>query len=321
MNSGDNMGRHKEIDLAGLKKYSITSRPSKVHLEDFAHPSKQNLAELLASTPDFLATEELKELVDKCVFAYQKGKPVIVALGGHVVKCGLSAYLIDLMEQGLITTMASNGSVVIHDFEIAKFGKTSEDVEIALEDGSFGFVRETCDGINNIITDAWHSKLGFGEAVGKHLIETETPNKSMSLLAKAYEKQIPFTVHVALGTDIVHQHETANGAAIGDCSLRDFRIFCNSIINLNEGGVFLSFGSAVVIPEVFLKAVTVVRNLGYPLQNFYTAVFDMNLHYRPKTNIVDRPTKSGGKGYYLIAQHENMIPLFYHALKDKLQNA
>ena len=315
------MGRYKEIDLAGLKKYSITNRPSKVHIEDFADPSKQNLEELLASFPDLRAAKDIKELVDRCVSAYQKGKPVIVAIGGHVVKCGLSLYLNDLMEMGLITTMASNGSVVIHDFEIAKFGKTSEDVATALEDGSFGFARETCDGINNIITDAYQNKLGFGEAIGKHLFETETPNKSMSLLAKAYEKQIPFTVHVALGTDIVHQHETANGAAIGDCSLRDFRIFCNSIIDLNEGGVFLSFGSAVVIPEVFLKSVTVVRNLGYPLRNFYTAVFDMNLHYRPRTNIVERPTKSGGKGYYFVGHHKVMIPLFYHALKDKLQNA
>jgi deoxyhypusine synthase len=315
------MGRYKEIDLAGLKKYSITSRPSKVHLEDFADPLKQNLAELLESFPDLLAAKNMKELVDRCVRAFQKGKPIVIALGGHVVKCGLSPYLIDLMEIGLITTMASNGSVVIHDFEIAKFGKTSEDVATALEDGSFGFARETGDGINNIITDAYHNKLGFGEAIGKHLSETETPNKSMSLLAKAYEKQIPFTVHVALGTDIVHQHETANGAAIGDCSMRDFRIFCNSIININEGGVFLSFGSAVVMPEVFLKAVTVVRNLGYPLRNFYTAVFDMNLHYRPKTNIVERPTKSGGKGYYFVGHHEIVIPLFYHALKDKLQNA
>ena len=315
------MGRYKEIDLAGVKKYSITNRPSKVYIEDFADPSKQNLEELLASFPDYLAAKDIKELVDRCVSAYQKGKPVIVAIGGHVVKCGLSLYLNDLMEMGLITTMASNGSVVIHDFEIAKFGKTSEDVATALEDGSFGFARETCDEINNIITDAYQNRLGFGEAIGKHLVETEIPNRSLSLLAKAYEKQIPFTVHVALGTDIVHQHETANGAAIGDCSLRDFRIFCNSIIGLNEGGIFLSFGSAVVIPEVFLKAVTVVRNLGYPLRNFYTAVFDMNLHYRPKMNIVERPTKSDGKGYYFVGHHEVMIPLFYHALKDKLQNA
>jgi len=225
------MGKYKEIDLSDLKKYSITNRPSKVHIKNFADPSKQNLAELLKNTPDLLAVEDMKELVDRCVLAYQKGKPVIVALGGHVVKCGLSQYLNDLMEMDLITTMASNGSVVIHDFEIAKFGKTSEDVATALEDGSFGFARESCDGINNIITDAYHNKLGFGEAIGKHLMETETPNRSLSLLAKAYEKQIPFTVHVALGTDIVHQHETANGAAIGDCSLRDFRIFCNSTVS------------------------------------------------------------------------------------------
>ena len=314
------MGRYKEINLAGLKKYSITNRSSKVHVKDFIDPSKQNYKELLKNSSDLLAVEDLKELVDRCVLAYQKGKPVIVALGGHVVKCGLSRYLNDLMEMGLITTMASNGSVVIHDFEIAKFGKTSEDVATSLEDGSFGFAKETSDGINNIIMEAYHNKLGFGEAIGKHLMESEIPNKASSLLAKAYEKQIPFTVHVALGTDIVHQHETANGAAIGDCSLRDFRIFCNSIIDLNDGGVFLSFGSAVIIPEVFLKAITVVRNLGYPLRNFYTAVFDMNIHYRPKTNIIARPTKSGGKGYYLTGHHEILIPLFYHAVKDRLQN-
>ncbi|MCK4653972.1 MAG: hypothetical protein KAU01_05980 [Candidatus Cloacimonetes bacterium] len=312
------MGKFKEISLTGLKKYSIKDRPSKVNIKDFAKPGLKN--NFLSGLPDILAGKDFKELIDKCVIAYKSNKPVIVALGGHVVKCGLSLYIIEMMENGLIKALASNGSVVIHDFEIAKFGKTSEDVSMALEDGSFGMAEETGDGINNIIKKAAEEKLGYGEAIGKHLIENKASNNNFSLLASAYKNNIPFTVHVALGTDIVHQHETADGSSIGDCSMRDFRIFCNNLINLNEGGVFLNFGSAVIMPEVFLKAITVVRNLGYPLRNFYTAVFDMNIHYRPKINIVQRPALSGGKGFYFVGHHEIMIPLFFQTLKEKLRN-
>ncbi len=163
--------------------------------------------------------------------------------------------------------------------------------------------------------------MGYGEAVGKYLVENYAPNQTLSLLAMAYKMNIPFTVHVAVGTDIVHQHETADGAAIGECSLRDFRILCNQLKDLNEGGVFLNFGSAVIMPEVFLKAITVVRNLGFPLNNFYTAVFDMNMHYRPRTNIVHRPTLSGGKGFYFVGHHEIMLPLFFNLIKEKLTDA
>jgi hypothetical protein len=263
----------------------------------------------------------MDELLNRCVTAYRNGKPIIVALGGHVVKCGLSPFIIDLIELGVIKALAANGSVTIHDFEIAMFGETSEDVATALEDGSFGMVRETCDGINTIIKKGAENKLGYGEAIGKYLLKGEAPHNRFSLLANAYKNKIPFTIHVALGTDINHQHETANGAAIGDCSLRDFRIFCRNLTELDEAGVFLNFGSAVVMPEVFLKAVTVVRNLGFPLNNFYTAVFDMNVHYRPRTNIVHRPTLSGGKGYYFVGHHELMIPLFLLSLKERIKNA
>ncbi len=311
------MGKFKEISLTGLKKYSVLDRPSKVHITDFADPEKA----LFKSMPNILAAADLKVLVDRCVTAFQTGKPIFLALGGHVIKCGLAPFIIKMMEMGLIKGLSSNGSVVIHDFEIAMFGKTSEDVATALEDGAFGMASETCDGINQIISQAYDEELGYGEAVGKYLVENYAPNQTLSLLAMAYKMNIPFTVHVAVGTDIVHQHETADGAAIGECSLRDFRILCNQLKDLNEGGVFLNFGSAVIMPEVFLKAITVVRNLGFPLNNFYTAVFDMNMHYRPRTNIVHRPTLSGGKGFYFVGHHEIMLPLFFNLIKEKLTDA
>ncbi len=313
------MSKFKEIDLSGLNKYSIKDRPSKVHIKDFADTSSQT--GLYENLPNILAAKDIKELVDKCISAYKSNKPVIIALGGHVIKCGLSPFIIEMVELGMVKALASNGSVAIHDFEIAKFGKTSEDVAGALEDGSFGMAEETCDGINLLIKEASRKKLGFGEAIGKNLLESNAPNNDLSLFASACKNKIPFTVHVALGTDIVHQHETADGAAIGDCSMRDFRIFCQNLIDLNDGGVFLNFGSAVIMPEVFLKAVTVVRNLGFPLKNFTTAVFDMNFHYRPQTNIVQRPTSTGGKGYYFVGHHEIMIPLFFRMIKERLQNA
>lgn len=311
------MGKFKEISLDGLQKYSIKDRPSKVHVEDLVEI--EDSSEL--NFPDILAAKDLKELVNHCLKAIQNGKPIIIALGGHVIKCGLAPYLIDMMKRGWIKGLSSNGSVIIHDFELAMFGKTSEDVATALEDGSFGMVEETCDTINRTIQKAAEDNLGYGEAIGKFLVEKSAPNQEISLVAKAYEFEVPFSVHVALGTDINHQHETADGKAIGECSMRDFRILCNNLIKLNEGGVFLNFGSAVVMPEVFLKAITVVRNLGYPLNNFYTAVFDMNMHYRPRTNIVHRPTLSGGKGYYFVGHHEIMLPLFYKLLKGKIENA
>ncbi len=314
------MSKFTEIDLSNIKKTSIKSRSSLVKKDSFSKPGMNSFKEFTQSLPDILKAKDFNELLDKCVQAYKNDKPVIVALGGHIIKCGLAPIIIEMMELGLITALAANGSVVIHDYEIARFGETSEDVATSLETGEFGMATETCDGINKIISSAY-KKLGYGEAIGKNLIETEAENNQLSLFANSYKMGIPFTVHVALGTDIVHQHDTADGAAIGDCSMRDFRILCNNLIELNDGGVFLNFGSAVIMPEVFLKAVTVVRNLGYPLNNFYTAVFDMNMHYRPRTNIVHRPTLSGGKGYYFIGHHEIMIPLFFQTLKERIKNA
>lgn len=313
------MSRYKEIDLTDQKKYSLGKRESKVNIKHFYQTGKTTgLSSFIYRLPDILQAKGLKELLEHCYNAHRNGKPIIVALGGHIVKCGLSPLLIELMEQKVITCLAGNGSVAIHDFELAFAGQTSEDVAVALEDGTFGMAQETGEYINQAIVEASSQVLGLGEGLGYYLEKKSFPHLALSILHSAYKNRIPFTVSVALGTDIIHQHREAVGAAIGDCSLRDFRIFCEQIRGLNEGGVFLNLGSAVILPEVFLKAITVVRNLGHPLNNFYTAVFDMNLHYRPQANVVQRPTSKGGKGYYFVGHHEIMIPLFFAALQERI---
>lgn len=314
------MTKYKEIDLNGLKKYSVNIRESKVNTGEFAKAEHVTLQEFINCIPDILKGKDLKDLLDHAFNAWLNKKPIILCIGGHVIKTGMAPLIIDMMKQGIVSSIACNGSVTIHDFEIGCFGQTSEDVAKALEDGSFGMARETCDGINAIIAEGAGQGLGYGEAIGKYLNENEIKNYDLSILANAWKLNIPVTVHVAIGTDIVHQHETAVGSAIGDCSMRDFRIFCNQISELGDGGVLLNFGSAVIIPEVFLKALTVVRNLGHQVYNFYTAVFDMNQHYRPAVNIVSRPNQSGGKGYYFVGHHEIMIPLFLLALRERILN-
>lgn len=311
------MGKYQEIDLTGLKTYRTADRLSKVRSSGFAGTEKVSLADFWAQTPDLLKAREMQELITACESAFRKGKPVIAGLGGHVIKCGLAPLLIEMIRLGVIKALAVNGSVVIHDYEIAYFGKTSEDVAAALEDGSFGMASDTADGINSIVKQAQAEQLGYGEAIGKALSEA-APNRHLSLLAAAYEHSVPVTVHVAIGTDIIHQHASADGAAIGSASLRDFRIFCHCLKDINDGGVFLNLGSGVIIPEVFLKAVSVCRNLGYPLKDFTTAVFDMNVHYRPLVNVVQRPVLPGGKGYYFVGHHEIMLPLFLFSLKERL---
>lgn len=312
------MSRYKEIDVSKLKRYQTKDRISKVDNSLFAQTGNLKLSEFWALAPDILKAKDMKELLDICNNAVDQNKPIYLGIGGHVIKCGLSPLIIDLMRKGAFKGIATNGSVIIHDYEIAMFGKTSEDVSTALEDGSFGMASDTADGINRIILRAQNEGLGLGEAMGKALFES-APNQDYSLLANAYNYNIPVTVHVAIGTDIIHQHPSADGAAIGETSLRDFRILCNNLIELNEGGVFLNFGSSVIIPEVFLKAVSVVRNLGYPLKDFTTAVFDMNMQYRSLVNVVQRPVLPGGKGYYFIGHHEIMLPLFLLSLKERLE--
>ncbi|MFO7660523.1 MAG: hypothetical protein R6V77_06390, partial [Candidatus Cloacimonadaceae bacterium] len=264
------MSRYQEIELGKLKRYKAQDRLSKVSSSFFAKAGTPGLAKFWAQVPDILKAKDMKELLSLCKAAFEKGKPIYLGLGGHVIKCGLTPLINDLIKRGAIKGIAVNGSVVIHDYEIAMFGQTSEDVQSALQEGSFGMASDTADGINSIIKEAQKQALGLGEAIGKALSEN-SPYKGNSLLACAYDKGIPVTVHVAIGTDIIHQHASADGAAIGETSLRDFRIFCHNLTALNEGGVFLNFGSSVIIPEVFLKAVSVVRNLGYQLQDFTTA--------------------------------------------------
>jgi len=303
------MSRYNEIDLSKIHFASVQNRFSKVDSSSFAQVSDN----LLDSMPDILKGAEFKEFIKRCHLARDSHKTFIIGLGGHIIKCGLAPLLIKLMEEGIAKCFAVNGSVTIHDFELAYFGKTSEDVSKGLADGTFGMAEETINAINRIIIRASEEKLGYGEALGKDILEN-APNAEISLLAQAYKYNIPVTVHIALGTDITHQSPYADGKAIGDCSMRDFRIFCEQVKNLNNGGVFINMGSAVIIPEVFLKALTVARNVYGTIQDFTTAVFDMNQQYRELENVVRRPVEKGGKGYYFIGHHEIMIPLLVQEL-------
>lgn len=307
------MSKYREIELDNIKTYSVKERYSKVDKSAFARKGYVDTSDFLDCLPDVLSAKDLKELVTACRKAKAMGKPLIIGLGGHVIKCGLAPLIIELMESGDVGALVCNGSVAIHDYEIAFFGQTSEDVSQALKDGSFGMAEETSYGINAAIVKGAMNEMGLGEALGL-VINEAAPNKELSLLAAAYRLNIPLCVQVAIGTDIIHQSPHADGAAFGACSLRDFRIFCAEVAKLDGGGVFLNFGSAVIIPEVFLKALTVARNIRGSVKDFSTAVFDMNMHYRARVNVVQRPVETGGKGYYFIGHHEIMIPLLIKSL-------
>jgi deoxyhypusine synthase len=307
------MSRYKAepIDLSHISTYPLASRPSKVTADDLATPlaSDSSTKEFLNSLPDILAARDLPELARLIRSAKQNGRAVIVGLGGHVIKTGLAPILIDLMQRGYVTAFAMNGSAMIHDFEIALVGATSEDVDETLGSGSFGMAEETGRIINDATGAGARDNIGMGEAIGRQLQQMRPDHASKSLLHAAYEAGVPVTVHVAIGTDIVHIHPTADGASIGQTTLRDFRLLCSLVRELDSGGVYLNLGSAVVLPEVFLKTVTVVRNLGYKLQSFSTANFDFIQQYRPLTNVVRRPVAGSGRGFSFIGHHEIMIPL------------
>ncbi len=305
------MGRYRELDLSGVRTYSATVRPSKVQTREEAIPphAGMTLKEFLDGLPDILKARDLKTVAKAVVEARSLGKPVIVMLGGHVIKTGCAPVLADLARHGFITHFASNGSAAIHDTELARFGHTSEDVAAQLEDGSFGMAADTAALVNEAAKRAAKTDTGFGETVGSMLLEENAPHLDRALLASCYKLEIPYTLHVALGTDIVHQHPSADGAAIGAASLRDFRILAATVSTLGHGGVILNLGSAVVMPEVFLKAIAVARNLGHDVTDFTTANFDMIQHYRPTVNVVQRPVLPGGAGYAITGHHEIMIPL------------
>lgn len=305
------------FDLSGLKTYPLASRPSKVTVADFAKPVKSGstLGAFLDSLPSILAVNDLRALASAVRNARALGKPVIAGLGGHVIKTGLAPILIDLMRRGFITAFAVNGSCLVHDFEIAVSGSTSEDVDVALGTGAFGAAEETGRILNEATAAGARDGIGLGESVGRALVALEPPHGDVSLLHAAYAAHVPVTAHIAVGNDITHIHPSADGAAIGATTHRDFRLLCSIVAGMDGGGVYLNLGSAVVLPEVFLKTVTVVRNR-QPLEGFVTANFDFIQHYRPLANVVRRPTAGSGRGYALTGHHEILIPLFAAALVE-----
>ncbi|MFA5144197.1 MAG: hypothetical protein WC522_08575 [Candidatus Omnitrophota bacterium] len=311
--------KRERVDLAKIKTISLDARKCKVSIKDFARPGRKGASfkEFYASLPDILVSRNFQTLVDKIVRAYKGRRMVILMMGAHVIKCGLSPLVVDLMRRGVIKAVALNGAGVIHDTEIALIGRTSEDVGEGILDGSFGMAKETASFINGAINDGFGKGIGIGEAVGGRIVKTRQPHRDLSILATGSKLNIPVTVHVAIGTDIIHQHPSANGEALGEGSLLDFRNFIYSVGRL-EKGVLINFGSAVILPEVFLKAVTVARNLGHKLDDFTAANFDMISQYRPYQNILSRPTSSGGKGYNIIGHHEIMFPLLYRSIIEKI---
>ena len=314
------MSRYSEIDLDSVQTYSSSERKSKVKTGQEGIPPYPGMTvkAFLDHLPGILKADDLKAVAQSIVEAKRLGKPVIVMLGGHVIKTGCSPILIDLVRRGLITHLASNGSAAIHDTELALFGSTSEDVAVQLETGAFGMAKDLADFINDGVKEGASRREGFGEAIGRKIIETKAPYGKRTLIANCYELNVPYTLHVAMGTDIVHQHPSADGSAIGEASLRDFRILAATISKLGNGGVVLNMGSAVVLPEVFLKCLSVARNLGHDVRHFTTANFDMIQHYRPNENVVRRPVLPGGKGYAITGHHEIMIPLLAAAVLEYL---
>ena len=308
-----------QIDIHRVRTGSARERISKVTTSLEAGPLRPGMTmqEFLAALPRILKADDLKAVARAVVEAKLKNKPVIAMIGGHVIKTGCSPVLAGLVESGYISHLASNGAAAIHDTELARFGHTSEDVASQLEDGSFGMAEDTAALVNEAAKQAAASAAeGFGEAVGRLLFEESPPHLHRALIYECFRLKIPYTLHVAMGTDIVHQHPSASGAAIGEASLRDFRIFAASVSGLGGGGVVLNFGSAVLMPEVFLKALAVARNLGYAVTHFTTANFDMTQHYRPTVNVVQRPVLPGGSGYAMTGHHEIMIPLLAAAIYE-----
>jgi len=300
----------------------IAVRPNKVRAEEFASApgTDRSFAAFLNALPDVLKAQDFDKVVDAVVHAARKRKGVIVMLGGHVVKTGIGPILVDLMRRGIVTHLAMNGSAAIHDYEIARFGGTSEDVAVGLKDGSFGMAEETGRGLNEAFVTGQSHGWGMGESVARALEALPSlAHPEHSILLAAHRQWIPVTVHAALGAEIIHQHPAANGAAIGDTSHRDFRRLAASCESLHQGGVVLNLGSAVIMPEVFLKALTVARNVnGGKPTDFTTADFDMTRHYRPRVNVVQRPVLSGGAGYEITGHHELMIPLLGWAVVERL---
>jgi len=313
------------IALGAVHTYSLASRKSKVSIREFAKPPARNasLTKVLDSLPNILAAEDLRNVLSAIHSARKQRKAILWGIGGHVIKVGLGPVLIDLMKRGFVTGIAMNGAALIHDFEIALVGNTSEDVEAGIGAGQFGMAAETGQYINEFAKLSQRIRIGYGEAAGQFLSSgiIEVKHANSSVLVAAYKHRIPVTIHLAIGTDIPHMHPAANGAALGDATHHDFRLFCALVQQMQPGGVYLNWGSAVLLPEIFLKAVSVVRNLGIPLRPITTANFDFIQHYRPLQNVVKRPTASSrsqrgpeSHGYAITGHHELLLPLVAAAL-------
>lgn len=307
------------LPLEGIKTVPLASRPSKVGAEQVGRPHApgRSFREFLRSLPDILAAESFREAVSAVACAVREGKVTALGMGGHPIKVGLAPILIDLMKRGVIRALAMNGSGIVHDFEMAFAGRTSEDVDASIDDGAFGMAEETGRILNEAITEGSRAGLGIGEAVGQRIVQDRLPHADMSLLAAGVRLGVPVTVHVAVGTDILHVHPQANGAAIGEASFIDFRTFA-SVVSRLEGGVYINLGSAVILPEVFLKALTLARSQGHRVDRFVTVNMDFIQHYRPLNNVVRRPTQKAGRGIALTGHHEILFPLFAAAVIEEL---
>ncbi len=310
--SGNSIYEIEPTDFEKIKTYELATRPSKVTVSDFAKAiaPDDSLKSFLEKFPDILAVQSLRDLAAQIRRAHKLGKPIIWGIGGHVVKCGLAPILVELMKRGFVNAISGNGSVLVHDSEIAMVGFTSEDVDASLGAGDFGAAKETGEILNAASKFAYENSIGLGEALGKHLSSLKPKHENLSLLCQAYANKIPFTSHITIGADIGHFHASASGAALGAASHTDFKLMCSLVRELNGGGVYLNIGSAVMLPEIFLKAVTVTRNLGFPLEDFTTANFDFIQRYRPTLNVLKRPTaNNAGRSYAITGHHELMIPL------------
>ncbi len=304
------------MDFSNIKRSSLYDRKSLVEIEKLGTPPKtgESFLDFWHALPEFLKASDLHALVNAMLDARKNEKPIILMMGAHSIKVGLNRWLIRAMEEGFIQSLSVNGACLVHDFEMALCGNTSEDVAESLTDGSFGMTKETGETINTWIIEAAEKDQGLGEIFGQKIEQSDYPYKHLSLFGSALRLGVPCTVHVALGTDVIHHHPEASGAAIGKTSMEDFHRFCEIVSTIGDGGVVLNVGSNVILPEVFLKALTVARNLCGPIHHFTTANFDMIQHYRPNVNVVKRPTMGGGKGFSFTGHHEIMLPLLFMAL-------
>jgi hypothetical protein len=308
------------LDFGRIRTYPIKERPNKVHLGELARVWQRggSFAQFIESLPKILVGNDFRAVVDATVAAVRNQRPVVIMMGAHPIKCGLNPVLIDLMRRQVVSAVAFNGAGAIHDFELALIGETSEDVQRGLDDGSFGMIDETGKLMNAALADGVRQGIGAGRALGETIVKGLFRQKELSILHQGVLSNVPVTVHIAIGTDIIHQHPSTDGGVLGEATYLDFQKFASIVAKL-EGGVVLNIGSAVVMPEVFLKALTIARNLGNTVDDFTTANFDMIRHYRPNENVVKRPTHRGGRGFYIVGHHELLVPLWAAAVIEQLK--